>query len=479
MRGKTMRGRGAAPAAASKYMAFVSYAHSDDAMDNGWIRKAAMRLEREVACLVGLDFPFYIDAFDTPAGQWRPNHNEVLDTVPFLIPFVTPRFLKSKACRHEVDRFDGRDPKGIIVPVFYIGCSPDDDEEKRIWELLYAYQGVQWRELREKCCAVDSPAVTRELRNLAAFIKDAYRAVRAAPKVGEHERPKAAVRGEAEAGPAEARVPEAEEPRMEVRAPGFEYLRKNTFGFEEYRSAVDGAEMVRIPAGMFKMGSNESDNEKPVHEVRLRDYCIDKYLVTNAQYRRFCDATGRDYPSDPGFSGMQGYFTKNTDYPVVNVSWEDARAYCEWAGKRLPTEAEWEKAARGQDGRKYPWGSEEPDGSQCNFADKRSGFSWADKSVDDGFAQTSPVRQYPAGASPYGVMDMAGNVWEWCNDWYADDYYKTSPADNPKGPSSGSSRALRGGSWVDRSAIVRCSCRTGNELSTRNGFVGFRCAVGA
>ena len=269
----------------------------------------------------------------------------------------------------------------------------------------------------------------------------------------------------------------AEEARREDRTSGLQFLRMNPHGFGEYSSPVDGAEMVRIPAGKFTMGSTEEDREKPVHEVVLGDYCIDKYPVTNAQYRKFCDATGRDYPPNPDFTGMPDYFTKNVDYPVLCASWEDARAYCEWAGKRLPTEAEWEKAARGQDARKYPWGNAEPDGTQCNFADKRSGMPWADKNVDDDYARTSPVRQYPAGASPYGVMDMAGNVWEWCNDWYADDCYKTSPAEDPKGPDSGSYRVLRGGSWGNLPGDLRCAYRYGSGPSNRGGGIGFRCAV--
>ena len=464
-----------AKAEAAKYLAFLSYTHKDNSTDRDWIRKAGQQLEEEVGSLVGFDFPIFIDAFDTPAGQWLPNHDEVLDSAAFLIPFVTPRFLKSKACRHEVDRFSDRDPKGVIVPVFYIGCSPDDDEEKRVWELLYGYQGFQWAELRKKCLPVDSTECTIELRKLADFIKDGSRTQIAPPKPAGRARvvgPRAAAT-EVLTHTTDAYLVDKAEPA------GLQFLRKNKQGFDEYRSPVDGAEMVKIPAGKFTMGSTEQEDEKPMHDVNLCDFCIDKYPVTNGQYRKFCDATGRDYPPGPGFSGTPDYFTKNADYPVVNVSWEDARAFCEWAGKRLPTEAEWEKAARGQDGRKYPWGNTEPDGSQCNFADKRSGFSWADKKVDDGFAQMSPVKQYPAGASPYGVMDMAGNVWEWCNDWFADDYYKESPAENPKGPDSGSVRVLRGGSWCNDPVSLCCACRFVGEPSYRSLVIGFRCAVDA
>jgi hypothetical protein len=144
----------AAKAEASKYMAFLSYTHRDNETDHDWIRQAGEQLEKEVRSLVGFDFPIFIDALDTPAGKWQVNHNDVLDTAPFLIPFVTPCFLQSRPCRREVRRFHRRKNKGIIVPVFYIGTNPDTDEEKRIGRILDEYQGFQWRELREKCHAV-------------------------------------------------------------------------------------------------------------------------------------------------------------------------------------------------------------------------------------------------------------------------------------------------------------------------------------
>jgi formylglycine-generating enzyme required for sulfatase activity len=462
----------------AKYMAFLSYTHKDNNTDRDWIRKAGKQLESEVGVQVGFDFPIFIDALDTHAGKWLENHERILDSVPFLIPFVTPRFLKSQPCRHEVNRFAGRDPTGIIVPVFYIGCSPEDDEEERISRLLAEYEGFQWAELREKCCAVDSAETILELRKLADFIKNAYRTQKTAPKPERRVSAKAVTRPKAAGGPVE-KVPErVEEATGRAVVAGLQFLRTNDKGFEEYRSPTDGAEMVKIPAGKFNMGLTVGDDGKPVHEVLLGDYFIDKYPVTNGQYRKFCDATDRDYPPDPDFSDMPDYFTARLDFPVVNVSWDDARAYCEWAGKRLPTEAEWEKAARGQDGRKHPWGNGRPDGRRCNFADKRSGLDWADKTVDDGFARTSPVKQYPAGASPYGVMDMAGNVWEWCNDY--DPYH--GGMDNPTENSTASyylaSRILRGGSWADEPETLRSAYRLRYVPSFRaDKCVGFRCAV--
>jgi len=194
------------------------------------------------------------------------------------------------------------------------------------------------------------------------------------------------------------------------------------------RSLKDGAEMVLIPAGEFIMGSKDYNNGKPQRRVYLDAYYIDVYPVTVAQYRRFCKETKREMPSSPSWGWID-------NHPIVNVSWNDAKAYCDWAGKRLPTEAEWEKSARGTDGRKYPW-ENEWDARKCRC----SRNNWGDA------GSTSPVGSFPQGISPYGVYDMAGNVWEWCNDWYNDNYYKVAPLRNPKGPKGGNWRVLRGGS---------------------------------
>jgi serine/threonine-protein kinase len=211
-------------------------------------------------------------------------------------------------------------------------------------------------------------------------------------------------------------------------------------------NSKDGAEMILIPAGEFLMGTSDEQieellrqfpswkrkwfaNEQPQHRVTVDDFYIDKYPVTNAQFEQFVKTT--DYKAE---GDWRKYFTKGKEkHPVVCVPWNDANTYCKWAGKRLPTEAEWEKAARGADGRIWPWGNAW-DKSKCN-------------SSDGGPGTTTPVGSYPAGASPYGVMDMAGNVWEWCADWYDEKYYASAPDRNPQGPSSGTQRGVRGGSW--------------------------------
>ncbi len=255
------------------------------------------------------------------------------------------------------------------------------------------------------------------------------------------------------------------------------YLGKNSSGYDEYRHEKTGIILIKIPAGTFTMGSNEYDDEKPVHTVYLDEYYIGKYEVTNAQYKKFCDAAGRSYPPDPDFTAMPNYFTNYPDYPVVNVSWNDAKAYCDWAGLRLPTEAEWEKAARGTDGRKYPWGNVEPGAGgfvRCNYADKNTDYSWSDKSVNDGYQWTAPVGSYERGKSPYGCYDMAGNVWEWCADWYDESYYSRSANNNPKGPSSGEYRVLRGGSGDSGAWGIRCADRIWYSPANRLGNYGFR-----
>ncbi len=220
-------------------------------------------------------------------------------------------------------------------------------------------------------------------------------------------------------------------------------------------------EMIFIPAGEFLMGFDGNDiDQRPLHRVYLEAYWIDQTEVTNKQYLT-CVEDGGCQPPD----GAQYYRDETiSDHPIVYVSWFDARDFCSWAGKRLPTEAEWEKAARGTDARNYPWGDTPPNKNLVNYFDH--------------VHQTTPVGSYPAGASPYGVLDMGGNVWEWVNDWYATDYYQTSNRKNPPGPKTGDRKVLRGGSWFSLlDAAVSTHIRKKRAPEIRDYGTGFRCAV--
>jgi formylglycine-generating enzyme required for sulfatase activity len=233
--------------------------------------------------------------------------------------------------------------------------------------------------------------------------------------------------------------------------------------------------MIYMPPGVFIMGSDEGNSdEQPMHTVYLDAFYIDGTEVTNAQYRACVEAGACHTPGQTTYYDNPDY----AEHPVVYVSWNDANAYCWWAGRRLPTEAEWEKAARGMDGRVYPWGNTF-DGSKMNFCDRNCPYDWKDASVDDGYADTAPVGSYLAGASPYGALDMAGNVWEWVADWYDSGYYSQLPQRNPPGPDSSETRVLRGGSWKDGPDFVRCASRSRLVPGDKNESVGFRCARAA
>jgi len=249
-----------------------------------------------------------------------------------------------------------------------------------------------------------------------------------------------------------------------ARAPAYDTAKDVEGNIPGEITGTDGAPMVIIPSSEFVMGSSAASDERPAHRISLDIYYIDKFEVTNARYAKYMEAaTTQQTPHQWSTVNL----TEDGDRPVIGVSWADAEAYCRWAGKRLPTEAEWEKAARGTDARKYPWGDEEPREGIANFG-RCCGWS--------GFSLLARVGTNLAGQSPYGVHDMAGNVWEWVADWYDSQYYKTSPAQNPKGPGAGREKVIRGGSWSNRGADLRATIRDKVPPTYRNYSIGFRCA---
>jgi formylglycine-generating enzyme required for sulfatase activity len=237
----------------------------------------------------------------------------------------------------------------------------------------------------------------------------------------------------------------------------------------DFLNAVGGT-MVLLPPGQFLMGSNAPDaqpNEQPLTPVTLSEFYLARHPITNVQYEQF----------DPRhlYKRIDG---SDDRHPVVYVTSFDALKFCDWLSDRddrkyrLPTEAEWEYAARGTDGRKYPWGNEEGRGDLANFADANTAFPWREAAINDGYAQTSPVGAFPEGASFFAVEDMAGNVWEWCLDFYQE--LAGFPRQNPRGPVSGSKRIYRGGSWKTRFTNLRATARASNAPNFSCNDLGFR-----
>ncbi|HET6847072.1 MAG TPA: formylglycine-generating enzyme family protein [Anaerolineales bacterium] len=260
--------------------------------------------------------------------------------------------------------------------------------------------------------------------------------------------------------------------------------------------------MVYVPEGSFRMGSDylavadarelcrqyidrdtlaacKADNfrdESPAHEVKLGAFWIDQTEVSNRQYQG-CELAGRcDPPAEPRSHYRPSYYgtLEYAEYPVIFVTRPQAGAYCEWVGGRLPTEAEWEYAARGPNATIFPWG-DAFDGTRLNYCDLKCDAGPHDATVDDGYADTAPVGSFPSGASWIGALDMAGNVREWVADWYG--AYSSDGQTGPAGPATGDLVVPRGGSWIDNPSIVRSANRGGNTLDYYRDYYGFRCVV--
>lgn len=268
-----------------------------------------------------------------------------------------------------------------------------------------------------------------------------------------------------------------------------------------YLQGDSDRDMVLVPAGEFMMGTSEEEipylvelyderakwfkREVPKHKVYVDAFYIDKYEVTNSDFEKFIKAGGynkKEYWTDEGWEWREienvakPAFWENSNYnkpdqPVVGISWYEAYAYAKWRDGRLPTEAEWEKAARGTGGRLYPWGEAPADERGIYRANYKSAKSYD----EDGFYHPAPVGSFPEGASPYGCQDMAGNVWEWCSDWFGFEYFRQSPDKNPKGPPTAPGRVVRGGSWRYLMVDLRCTFRFAVFPDVRLNFGGFRC----
>ncbi|MBT3876131.1 MAG: formylglycine-generating enzyme family protein [Nitrospina sp.] len=236
-------------------------------------------------------------------------------------------------------------------------------------------------------------------------------------------------------------------------------------------------DMVFISPGSFLMGAennqgyqscvayNETCKEKwfndeaPVHRVKLDGFHIDIYEVTQKDFKRVMEKNPSEF--------------KGSSRPVENVTWFDAKEYCRQLGKRLPTEAEWERAARGESNSVFPWG-DKAGSEKANFCDAQCDKGWKVDQFNDGYSNTAPVGSFPPNS--YGLFDMAGNVYEWVSDWHDEDYYRISPKENPRGPKSGKKKVMRGGSWINYATGVRPADRTDSKPNARMDFVGFRCA---
>jgi formylglycine-generating enzyme len=241
--------------------------------------------------------------------------------------------------------------------------------------------------------------------------------------------------------------------------------------YSMYKTKIgdEGREMVQIPEGPFTMGSQEGDpDEAPEHQVFLKGFFLDRKEVTQQEYARFAKMTKRSLPRIEVFEDDQSKVLK-PEFPVMSVTWDEAAAYCKWAGKRLPTEAEWEKAGRGEGKRKYPWG-EKMLGNTANL-----------DGAEDGYKYLAPPGSFEAGRSPYGLYDMTGNVAEWVADTYDENFYKNKAKNasyrDPKGPEAGDLKVVRGGSWRETEHNARLSKRFAAKHWRTDVTIGIRCAA--
>ena len=420
--------------------AFLSYTRFDN--EEGEITAFRQRLSRTVRQVSGEPFNIFQDVDDEEGiglgERWKDKLDEMLDQARFFIPILTPSFFRSEPCRQELRTFLDLERKvgrrDLVLPIYWITCPVLEEGHLKARDELAQEiderQRWDWRELLFE--ELTSPSCRRELHALSTQIERARRNVL---RVVEAVEP--AIVGDAPKSSASSSKPKSP-PNKPKPAPAL-------WSSEEVFRDIDEPwcpEMVKIPAGTFLMGSPEDeegrfDDEGPQHEVTIsRDFALGRYPVTFEEYDHFCEATGRDKPADLGWGRGRR--------PVINVSHEEARAYCAWLSKmtkasyRLPTEAAWEYACRAGTTSTYAFG-DTISAQQANFS----------RNV----GKTTEVGAYPANA--WNLHDMHGNVWEWCAD--APRPYEKGPVTDPEG--GGTQRVLRGGSWNDDAQCLRSACR--------------------
>jgi iron(II)-dependent oxidoreductase len=431
---------------------FISYSQHESTVHTRWVKDLAQRLQNDgIDCVLDQDQ-------DSPAEQWPAWCESSIRNADYVLLVCSQQY--NKCTIDKVAPGEGRGVKfewKILLNEFYY----NDSKNKRIIPVLFNEADQQFIPAPIK--GSQFYALTLQSENV--YLKLKHRLL----KQGE-----------------ESKLQNLESEADKI-PDGMQFLRSNEKGYKEYLWKKDNSILISIPAGSFWMGSGRGEgagNECPQRRIYLNHYFIDKHSISNKQFDLFVHETRHKtdakeiykygYVADSlgnwtkrkGEFWLTYYSAETENHPVVHVTPKDALAYCEWAGKRLLTEAEWEKATRGDDTRMYPWGDTLRLGKKvpANFKGIRGG--------------TAEVSSYPEGASFYGCLNMAGNVWEWCSDYYDESYYDDPdrPYENPTGPLSGSRYINRGGSWFDDFCSLRCASRRGDDPLPYF-HVGFRCAL--
>jgi formylglycine-generating enzyme required for sulfatase activity len=449
---------------------FISYSHKD----TEYAHRFADHLQ-------GMGFEVWIDERLDYGSTWPQEIQKQLDSCDAFIVVMTPRSFESEWVQNELNRakrlrkpiypllLEGAGPWLSVESTQFVDVRDGNFPEEKFYRTLesVAARGTGGASAQPvgRPAAPKTAVPSARRSNPLLFAGIGVAALIVIGAVFVLNRAEAAVETpEAEPGISVPTEAAAVEPPSE--ASPTEVIPPTDIPPSDEFTDAKGVAMVFVAAGNFIAGSDSGyDDEKPVHTVHLDDFYIDKFEVTNVLFRACVDAGACQPPGREGSFTRDSYHTdpQYDDHPVVFVDWEAAGSYCAWRGMDLPTEAQWEKAARGTDGRTYPWG-EGIDGSLANYKD----------TVED----TTAVGSYKDGKSPYGAYDMAGNAWEWVADWYSNTYYLSTPLTDPPGPSSGQYRVLRGGSWHDDESIARTSNRGWNQLEYfYNTDFGFRCAM--